>query len=81
MHSVIPQQTIADYNLYVMLFFVFLVHSVITYLLFRFERFIEEFFGIQEACPQIVDTEGKGRTQYTRNQTEKFTMRTDLLLS
>jgi hypothetical protein len=52
MHSVTPQQTIADQNLYVMLIFVLIVHSIITYLLLKFETFIETLFGIQETCVQ-----------------------------
>jgi hypothetical protein len=81
MHSVVPQQTIADYNLYVMLFFVFLVHSVVTYLLFKFESSIDEFFGIQEASPQTGNMSTTKRIHYLGNQAEKFAMRTDLFLS
>lgn len=71
MHSVIPQQTIADQNLYVMLLFVLIVHSIITYLLFKFESFIENFFAIQETCTKSQATSLKN-TAYTAMKTDFF---------
>lgn len=76
MHSVVPQSTIADQNLYVMLFFVLLVHSIITYLLFKFEAFIENFFGIEETCVKVLN-----ETPNTLQQTSYASMRTDLFFS
>ena len=72
MHSVIPQQTVSDQNIYVMLLFVLIVHSIVTYLLFKFESFIEQIFGIQDSeCSQPARQE----TQYSS------LMKTDRLFS